>query len=128
MGCAHRALDPAQRIAGNEVVESRICHQQLIGRRCEALAQRGRLSGHVVGSTSDGSVGVLHSERGKSLEHGDGTVTEQKQRLADLKLFDVLSEVSRRHAQVHGLVTGECVELLDPRLDVVLGDALAGRN
>jgi hypothetical protein len=43
-------------------------------------------------------------------------------------LLDVLGEIPAGHALVHVLVPGQRVELLDPRLHVVPGDPLAGRD
>ena len=56
--------------------------------------------------------------------HGDGAVPHDLQRLAYLELLDVLGQVTRRHALVDVLATGERRELVDARLHVVTGDLL----
>ena len=56
---------------------------------------------------------------------GDGAVAQQRQRLPDLELLDVLGQVAGGHPLVDVLVPGQRAELLDPRLHVVPGDPLA---
>ena len=45
--------------------------------------------------------------------------------MPQLHLLHVLGQIARSHAEVNGLVPGERIELLDARLDVVLGHPLA---
>ena len=45
--------------------------------------------------------------------------------MPQLHLLHVLGQIARGHAEVNGLVPGEGIELLDARLDVVLGHPLA---
>ena len=71
-------------------------------------------------------LGVLCGAAGQPGEDGDRAVAHVFERQPDLQLFDVLGEVAAGHALVDVLVPGERAELLDPRLDVVAGDAFAG--
>ena len=61
----------------------------------------------------------------KTKERGDALGLDQLQPAVDLQLLDVLGEVAAGHALVEVLMTGQFAELLDARLDVVTGDALA---
>ena len=68
---------------------------------------------------------------GESREAGQGrhgAAAQQLEGRADLQLLDVLGQVAAGHALVDVLVPGQRRELLDPRLDVVAGDPLAGRD
>ena len=109
-----------------QLLEALDADQQLVGGGGEALAQRGRLRGDVVGAPG-------HDQRRRARRRGAPSRASaatarsrtQLQRGADLQLLDVLGEVARGHALVDVLVAGERVELLDARLHVVPGDPLA---
>jgi hypothetical protein len=73
-------------------------------------------------------LGVLAGAAGQPGQHGQRPVAHVLQRQPDLQLLDVLGEVAAGHALVHVLVPGQRAELLDARLHVVAGDALAGRD
>ena len=123
---AHRALDPAQRVAGAQVFQPVVGDEQLVGGAREALAERGGLGGDVVAAPGQHQLGVLGGAAGQAGEDGDGAVAHVLQRQPDLQLLDVLGEVAAGHALVDVLVPRQRGELLDARLDVVAGDALAG--
>ncbi len=122
---AHRALDAAQRITGDELLKPGERHQHLVGRRGEPLAERRRLRRHVVRAARHHQIGVPGREVRQVGEQRHAAVPHQDEAVADLQLLDVLGEVARGHALVHVLVAGEVVELLDARLHVVAGQALA---
>ena len=67
---ADRALDAAQRVAGDQLLEALEGDQQLLGRRGEPLAERGGLRGDVVRATGDDEVIVLRGEGGQADERG----------------------------------------------------------
>ena len=123
-GGADRALDAAQRVPVDQVVEPLVRDQQFLGGRGEPLAQRGGLRGDVVRPAGQHQVGVLDGERGQPGQRGDHPVPDQLQRGPDLELLDVLGEVAGGHPLVDVLVPGERAELLDPGLHVVPGDPL----
>ncbi len=125
LGRADRALDPAQRVAREQVLQAAVGDQQLVGGGREALAQRRGLGGDVVRASGDHQLAVLGRELAEPGQHGDGAVAHQLQREPDLELLDVLRQVPRGHALVDLLVAGEGVELLDPGLHVMPGDLLA---
>ena len=108
-----------------QVVDALVRDQQLVSRRGESLAKRGRLRRNVVRSTGHHERRVLGRERRQTRQRRDRLVANQQQRQPHLQLLDVLGEVARRHALVDVLVPGERAELLDARLDVVPRDALA---
>ena len=56
---AHRALDPAQRVAGAQVLQPVVGDEQLVGGAREALAERGGLGGDVVAAPGHHQLGVL---------------------------------------------------------------------
>ncbi len=128
LGGAHRTLDAAQRIAIQQLLEPLDRDQHLVGDGGEPFAERGGLGRDVVGPAGHHRGLVLGGEPGQPSKRGDRAVPEQRQRLADLELLDVLGEVPRGHPLVDVLVAGQRVELLDPRLHVVPGDPLAGRD
>ena len=123
---ADRALDAPQRVPPDQLVQPFVAEQQLLGGGGEALAERGGLGRHVVGAADQDRLVVLHGARGEPGQHGGGPLPDQPQRVADLYLLHVLGQVARGHPLVDVLVPGQRVELLDPRLDVVPGDPLAG--
>ena len=125
---ADRALDAAQGIARDELLEALVGDQQLVGDRREALAQRGRLGGDVVRAAGHHEGLVLGGEPGETGQRRDRPDAEQPQRGQHLELLDVLGEVARGHALVDVLVPGEGGELLDPRLHVVPGHPLPRRD
>ena len=125
LGGADRSLDPAQRIALDEVGESVVGDEQLISPGGEALAEGGRLRGHIVRATGDRGVGVLHGQGAQARECCDDLVTHEQQGLADEHLLDVFGEIAAGEALVDVLVPGEGIELLDARLDVMARDPLA---
>ncbi len=124
LGGADRALDPAQRVPGDQLLQAAERHQQLVGHGREPLAEGGRLGGHVVRPAGHDQLGVLGGEPAQAHQHRHRTVADVLQGLADLELLDVLGEVPRGHALVDLLVAGKVAELLDPGLHVVSGDAL----
>ena len=122
---ADRALDAAQRVAAEQVLDPLEGDQQLVGGGREPLAEGGGLRGHVVRAAGHHQLAVLPGELPEPGQHRDRTVPGVLQRQPDLQLLDVLGQVAGRHALVDLLVPGERVELLDPRLHVVPGDLLA---
>ena len=122
---AHRALDAAQRVALDEVRESVVGDEQLVSPGGEALAEGGRLRGHIVRATGDRGVGVLHGQGAQACERSNDLVAHEQQRLADEHLLDVFGEIAAGEALVDVLVPGEGIELLDARLDVMARDPLA---
>ena len=125
---ADRALDAAQRVAREQVLEPARRRPAARRRRREALAERGRLRRRRCASGRPStSVVVLDGQRARG---GRATATTLSRTIssddAHLQLLDVLGEVARRHALVDVLVAGERAELLDARLHVVAGDPLAG--
>ena len=126
LGGADRALDPAQRVAGDQLRDPAVRHQRLVGGRGEALAERRGLRGDVVAAPGHDQLGVLAGAAREAGEDRDGLLGDEAQRVPDLQLLDVLGEVAAGHALVRVLVPGERVELLDARLDVVARDPLAG--
>ncbi len=125
---AHRSLDAAQRIALDQIRQPLEGDQELVGRRCEPLAESGRLRGDVVRAPDHDQVGVLGRESGQPYECRHNSIAHVQQRQPDLHLLDVLGEVARGHPLVDLLGAGQRGELLDPRLDVVSGHSLARRD
>ena len=125
---ADRALDTAKRIALDEVGETVIGDEQLVGPGREALAESRRLRGDIVRASGDRGFGVLHGERAQACEGGHDFVAHEQQRLADEHLLDVLGEIAAGESLVDVLVAGEGIELLDARLHVMAGDALTLGN
>ena len=125
LGGAHRALDAAQRVAGEQVLDALDGDQHLVGGGREPLAQRGRLRGDVVGAAGHHGGLVLGGETAEAGQGGDGAVAQQGEGLLDLQLLDVLGEVAAGHPLVDVLVAGQRAELLDTCLHVVAGDPLA---
>ena len=66
-----RALDPSQRIAGDELVEPFERDEDLFPGRRKTLAQRSRLGGHVVRPSDHDELGVLGRQRRETRERGD---------------------------------------------------------
>ena len=64
LGGAHRTLDAAQGVTGDEVGEPVVGHEHFVRRVGEALAQGGGLGGDVVGPSSHWHVGVFRREPG----------------------------------------------------------------
>ncbi|MPM77471.1 hypothetical protein SDC9_124474 [bioreactor metagenome] len=110
------------------VLDPFVRHQQFVGAGGEPLAEGGDLGGDVVRPPGDRLVGVLDGEAAELGQRRDDPVADHLQCLAGLPLLDVLGQVARGHPLVDVLVAGQRAELLDPRLDVVAGDALAGRD
>ena len=128
LGGAHRALDAAQRVAREQVVEPVERDQHLVGDGGEPLAEGGRLSRHVVRPPRHHERRVLAREPRQPGQGRDHPRAQQHQRGADLQLLDVLGQVARGHPLVDVLVPRERAELLDPRLHVVPRHALTGRD
>ncbi len=122
---AHRALDAAQGVAREELLDPLEPDHQLVGDGREPLAQCGRLGRHVVGAAGHHGGLVLGGQAGQSGQRGHGPVAHQLEGLPDLELLDVLGQVAGGHPLVDVLVPGEGGELLDPRLDVVARHPLA---
>ena len=124
---ADRALDAAQRVAGEQVLDPArapaaaprrrwrsACRAWWPGRRTLWLRPViTRLACSAARSASRASAATMRSRT--STRAG-----------ADLQLLDVLGEVARGHARVDVLVAGQRRELLDAGLHVVAGDPLAG--
>ena len=123
-----RALQAPQRIAGEEVFETLDAQHGLFGHVGEALAQGGGLGGHVVGAGDHDLPGMTLGQPGEPGEQCNESVTDGLERSADLQLLDVLGQVSRRHAPMDLLMTGEGREFVDARLHVVPGDRLSRRD
>ena len=128
LGGPDRALDPAQRVVGDEVLKSGEGHEHLVGGSGEPLAQRGGLGGDVVRATRQGQLGVGRCQPREPGQQGHGLIPGKKQGLPDLHLLDVLGQVPTGHALVDLLVAGKGTELVDAGLDVVAADPLAGRD
>ncbi len=128
LGGAHRPLDPARRIAGDELLEALESDEQFVRGGGEPLPERGDLGGDVVGTSRHRGVRVLPRQSSELGEGRDDSSADDSQRIEDLELLDVLCEVTRRHALVDVLVPGERIELLDARLHVMPGDPLAIRD
>jgi hypothetical protein len=122
---ADGALEAADRIAGDEVVEPGVREQQLLAEHGEALAEGGRLRGHVVRAAGEHHVAVLGGAPGQQVERGHGLELDEFQRTGDLELLDVLREVAAGEAEVDELALGELGKFLQAGLHVVEGDALA---
>ena len=123
---AHRALDPAQRVAG------RSSSSRAYATSISSAAEANRLPRVVAcagtlwlrpASTSSACSAARRASRASTATERSRTCRSDS---ADLQLLDVLGEVAAGQALVHVLVPGERVELLDARLDVVPGDPLAG--
>jgi hypothetical protein len=125
LGRTHRTLDPAQRIALDQVVEPVVGDEHLVGPDGEALAEGRHLRRHIVRAPSHRRLGVLHGQSTQSRQCRHNLVADEQQGVADEHLLDVLGEITARHALVDVLVAGECVELLDARLDIMARHALA---
>ena len=123
---ADRALDAAQRIAGEQVVEATHRDEQFVGDGGEPLAERGRLRGDVVRAARHHQRVVLTGPPGQPGQYRERLVPHDQQRLPQLQLLDVLGQVTAGHALVDLLVPGELGELLDACLHVVPGHPLAG--
>ena len=106
LGGAHRALDAAQRVAGQQALDPVEPDQHLVGDGREPLAERGRLRGDVVGAAGHHGGLVLGGQAAQPGQGGDGPVADQRERLLDLELLDVLGQVARGHALVDVLVPG----------------------
>jgi hypothetical protein len=70
----------------------------------------------------------LGGAHGEPAERRHDAVAHQRERRTDLHLLDVLGEIARRHSLVDLLVPRQVGELVDARLDVVLGDPVTGRD
>ena len=79
LGGADRALDAAQRVTGDEVVEAAHRDEQLVGHGGEALAERGGLRGDVVAAPGHDELGVLGGEAPEPGERGDATIAQHLQ-------------------------------------------------
>ena len=73
---AHRALDPAQRVPGLQLLQPRVGDQHLVGRRREPLAQGGGLGGDVVAAPGQHQFGVLGGAPGQPGQHRDRAVPD----------------------------------------------------
>ena len=75
---------------------------------------------------------VLGGPPGQPDQDAEHLRPDQSQRRTHLQLLDILGQVAAGHAPVDQLADlvgrGEGVELLDPGLDVVLGDPFPGRD
>ena len=71
LGGADRALDAAQRVARDQVVETLQCDEHLVGDRREALAERGGLRGDVVAAAGHHEGSVLGGELAETGEGRD---------------------------------------------------------
>ena len=123
---ADRALDPPQRVAGEQVVDPVQRLEELLAGVGEALAEGGGLRRDVVGAAGHHQVGVLGGPLGQTGEGGEHPAPHQHQRPAHLELLDVLGEVAGGHPLVDLLVAGEGRELVDAGLHVVTCDTFPG--
>ena len=120
-----RALDPAQRIALEKVVDPVEGLKEFLAGIGETLAERRGLGRHVVTATGHDEFRRLGGALGKTGERCKHPTPDENQRTANLKLFDVLGEIARGHSLVDVLVAGQGAELVDPGLHVVAGDPFA---
>ncbi len=116
-----RALQPAHRIAGDQLLQPVEGDQQLLAEHRQALAEGRRLGGHVVGAAGDHQVAVLLGAPGEGEQRRRRLQPDDLQRLEDLQLLDVFREVAAGEAEVDELPLGQLGEFLDARLDVVEG-------
>ena len=123
---ADRALDAAERVAGEQLVDAAVGLEELLAGVGEPLAERGRLRGHVVAAAGDDQRRVLRGALGQAGQRGHDPRPHELERSPHLQLLDVLGEVTGCHALVDLFVPGEGGELLDARLHVVAGDPFAG--
>ncbi len=77
---AHRALDAAQRVPRDQLLDPLERDQQLFAGRRESLAERGCLRRHVVTAADHHQFGVLGGEPGQPGERGDHPVANDHQR------------------------------------------------
>lgn len=101
---ADGALDAAQRVAGEQLLDPGVRDEQLVGGGREALAEGRGLRRDVVRAARDHQLAVLIGQLAEAREDGDGAVADQLEGEADLELLDVLREVAGRHALVDLLV------------------------
>ena len=125
---AHRALDAAQRIPLEQLLDALDRNQDLVGGGGETLAQGGRLRRHVVGAAGHDQGLVLAGAVAHGFEQRDRLVAGELEGAAHLQLLHVFGQVARGHALVDFLVPRQRVELLDASLHVVAGNFFTRRN
>ena len=79
-----------------------------------------------MGAAGDHHIAESLGAGGEAGEGGHHLVAHDAQAALHLELLDVLGEIAAGEAQVDALVAGQFGELLDARLHVVQGGALAG--
>ena len=125
---ADGALEPANRVPRDEVLEAAEGEEEFLAEHREALAKRGRLGGHIVRATGDHQVAELVRSPADGKKRRRGLCLDELQALEDLQLLDVLGEVPAGQPQVDELPLRQLRELLDAGLDVVEGHALPARD
>ena len=79
----------------------------------------------VVAPTGHNEGGVLSGALAETGQRGDHAIADELEASSHLELFDVLGEIPGGHPCMDQLVPGQRRELLDARLHIVAGDALA---
>ena len=122
---ADGALETADRVTLQEVLDTREGGQQFLAKHGEALAQGGGLGGHVMRATRDHEIAVILSFFGKGDESRCRLQLHELHAAENLELFHVLREIAAGEAEVDELALGEIGEFLDARFHIVQGHALA---
>jgi hypothetical protein len=120
-----RSLEPAQRVARQEIFETAQRAQHFGAEHRQALADRGRLRRDVVGAAGDHQAAILLDASRQLPQTRDVLDPQEAQRLQHLQLFDVLGQVAAGQPLVDVLEAGQGTELVDARLDVMPRDSLA---